>query len=37
MAPGRFSGAILLPVVLFHQMQLMMCAVLTQRYARTGN
>jgi sodium/bile acid cotransporter 7 len=27
-------GAILLPVMLFHQMQLMVCALLAQRYAR---
>ena len=27
-------GTILLPVMLFHQMQLMVCAVLAQRYAR---
>jgi sodium/bile acid cotransporter 7 len=27
-------GAIVLPVMLFHQMQLMVCAVLAQRYAR---
>ncbi|MDF1485529.1 bile acid:sodium symporter [Ramlibacter sp. H39-3-26] len=27
-------GAILLPIMLFHQMQLMVCAVLAQRYAR---
>jgi len=27
-------GAILLPIMLFHQMQLMVCSVLAQRYAR---
>lgn len=27
-------GAILLPIMVFHQMQLMVCAVLAQRYAR---
>ena len=27
-------GAILLPIMLYHQMQLMVCAVLAQRYAR---
>ena len=27
-------GAIVLPLMLFHQMQLMVCAVLAQRYAR---
>ncbi len=29
-------GAILLPIMVFHQMQLMVCAVLAQRYARRG-
>jgi sodium/bile acid cotransporter 7 len=29
-------GAIVLPLMLFHQMQLMVCAVLAQRYARRG-
>jgi sodium/bile acid cotransporter 7 len=29
-------GAILLPLMLFHQMQLMVCSVLSQRYARRG-
>jgi sodium/bile acid cotransporter 7 len=27
-------GAIVLPLMLFHQLQLMVCAVLAQRYAR---
>ncbi len=27
-------GAVVLPIMLFHQMQLMVCAVLAQRYAR---
>jgi sodium/bile acid cotransporter 7 len=27
-------GAIVLPLMLFHQIQLMVCAVLAQRYAR---
>ena len=27
-------GAIVLPLMVFHQMQLMVCAVLAQRYAR---
>ena len=26
-------GAVVLPLMLFHQMQLMVCAVLAQRYA----
>ncbi len=30
-------GAIVLPLMLFHQMQLMVCAVLAQRYARRNN
>ena len=29
-------GAIVLPTMVFHQMQLMVCAVLAQRYARRG-
>ncbi|AFC87273.1 bile acid:sodium symporter family protein [Frateuria aurantia] len=29
-------GAIVLPMMLFHQMQLMICAVLARRYARRG-
>ena len=29
-------GLIVLPLMLFHQMQLMVCAVLAQRYARRG-
>lgn len=31
---GSAVGVILLPVMLFHQIQLMVCAVLAQRYAR---
>ena len=27
-------GAIVLPIMVFHQMQLMVCAVLAQRYAQ---
>ena len=27
-------GAMVLPLMVFHQMQLMVCAVLAQRYAR---
>ena len=30
-------GMIVLPLMLFHQVQLMVCAVLAQRYARAGN
>ena len=30
------AGAIVLPPMVFHQMQLMVCAVLAQRYARQG-
>jgi sodium/bile acid cotransporter 7 len=32
--PVHAVGAIVLPLMLFHQMQLMVCAVLAQRYAR---
>jgi sodium/bile acid cotransporter 7 len=32
--PAPAVGAIVLPLMLFHQMQLMVCAVLAQRYAR---
>ena len=31
---GATVGAIVLPLMLFHQVQLMVCAVLAQRYAR---
>jgi sodium/bile acid cotransporter 7 len=31
---GHALGAIVLPLMLFHQMQLMVCAVLANRYAR---
>ncbi|WP_372004538.1 bile acid:sodium symporter [Tistrella mobilis] len=31
---GRDTGAILMPLMLFHQIQLMVCAVLARRYAR---
>jgi sodium/bile acid cotransporter 7 len=30
---GHAVGAVVLPLMLFHQMQLMVCAVLAQRYA----
>jgi solute carrier family 10 (sodium/bile acid cotransporter), member 7 len=32
--PATTAGVILLPVMLFHQMQLMVCAVLARRYAQ---
>jgi sodium/bile acid cotransporter 7 len=32
--PAHLVGATVLPLMLFHQMQLMVCAVLAQRYAR---
>ena len=32
--PASQVGAIVLPLMLFHQIQLMVCAVLAQRYAR---
>ncbi|MDR0479188.1 MAG: bile acid:sodium symporter [Burkholderiaceae bacterium] len=34
--PAQAVGAIVLPLMLFHQMQLMVCAVIAQRYARQG-
>ncbi len=34
---GQSIGAIVLPVMLFHQIQLMVCAVLAQRYARKAH
>ncbi|AVO48457.1 bile acid:sodium symporter [Melaminivora suipulveris] len=33
---SQSAGAIVLPLMVFHQMQLMVCAVLAQRYARLG-
>jgi len=33
---ANVAGAIVLPLMLFHQMQLMVCGVLAQRYARRG-
>jgi solute carrier family 10 (sodium/bile acid cotransporter), member 7 len=34
---GHEVGVIVLPLILFHQLQLMVCAVLAQRYARLGD
>jgi sodium/bile acid cotransporter 7 len=34
--PGPDLGMILLPTMLFHQMQLMVCAVLARRWAQEG-
>lgn len=34
--PASAVGTIMLPVMLFHQMQLMVCAVLAQRYPQMG-
>jgi sodium/bile acid cotransporter 7 len=34
--PAPMVGAIILPLMLFHQMQLMLCAVLARRYAAQG-
>ena len=31
---GGAAGAVILPLILFHQMQLMVCAVIARRYAR---
>jgi solute carrier family 10 (sodium/bile acid cotransporter), member 7 len=33
---GHLVGGMVLPLMLFHQLQLMVCAVLAQRYARRG-
>lgn len=33
---SQAAGAIVLPLMVFHQLQLMVCAVLAQRYARAG-
>ena len=33
---GTSVGLIVLPVMLFHQIQLMACAVLARRYAASG-
>ena len=33
---GQPVGLIVLPLMLFHQIQLMVCAVLAKRYANTG-
>ena len=35
--PAATVGAIVLPLMLFHQLQLMVCAVLAQRYARRAD
>lgn len=32
--PAAAVGAMVLPLMIFHQVQLMVCAVLAQRYAR---
>ena len=32
--PGAAVGAIVLPLMIFHQIQLFACATLAQRYAR---
>jgi solute carrier family 10 (sodium/bile acid cotransporter), member 7 len=34
---GQSIGAIVLPLMIFHQIQLMACAVIAQRYARKGH
>ena len=34
--PAEAVGAIVLPLMVFHQMQLMVCAMIAQRYARRG-
>jgi sodium/bile acid cotransporter 7 len=32
--PAATAGLVLLPLMLFHQIQLMACAVIAQRYAK---
>ncbi|ERT11474.1 hypothetical protein O185_19375 [Photorhabdus temperata J3] len=32
--PAATVGVMLLPLMIFHQIQLMVCAILAQRYAR---
>jgi sodium/bile acid cotransporter 7 len=34
---GQALGAVVLPLMLFHQMQLMLCAILAQRYAKRSD
>lgn len=34
---AQVAGAIVLPLMVFHQMQLMVCGVLAQRYARRAD
>ncbi|MDR7093775.1 bile acid:sodium symporter family protein [Hydrogenophaga laconesensis] len=34
---AQVAGAIVLPLMIFHQMQLMVCGVIAQRYARRAN
>jgi sodium/bile acid cotransporter 7 len=34
---GGALGAVVLPLMLFHQLQLMVCAVLAQRYAQSAD
>ena len=33
---GQSAGLIVLPLMLFHQIQLMVCAALAKRYAHAG-
>jgi len=35
--PASAAGPILLPVMLFHQIQLMVCAWMARRYAKVAN
>jgi len=34
---GQGVGAIVLPLMLFHQIQLMVCAMIAQKYARAAH
>ena len=35
--PAATVGLVILPVMVFHQLQLMVCAVIAARYARSAN
>jgi sodium/bile acid cotransporter 7 len=35
--PGASLGLVLLPIMIFHQLQLMACAVIAQRYAKRAD
>ena len=35
--PGGQAGLVLLPIMLFHQMQLMVCAFIAQRWSESAD